>query len=209
MKTKKESKKILPSMSTIVIALSVFIIAESIWLVGKLEEISKKASSGNNFPISVKQQPVENKSDAVISLKGPVQVNQGETLVVDVTLKANESFYAHGLDVVVDYDPQVLQALGEAQIDPSSPFKTAGLNIIEEGKKRILVTLIDMSGKGFTFTPGEEYSLFKLSFKALKSGETSLKTGSGEKESRKTQVIDANTGQLLLLDKEELTVVVY
>ncbi|MBL7078533.1 hypothetical protein ISS42_02660 [Candidatus Shapirobacteria bacterium] len=204
-------KRLSPSMSTIVIALSVFIIAESIWLVGKLEEINQRASSRGSSPNLVNEQ-LTNKveSAAIVSLKGAVRVVKGESFPVQVTLKANQDFYSHGLDIVLGYDPQVLKALGRARIDPQSPFKTAGLNFIEEDKERILVTLIDESGKGFNFNLGNEYPLFSFEFEALEQGESfvMVKTSQGE-SARKTQVIDANTDELLLLDKEDLNVIVF
>lgn len=203
-----QKKKLVSPMSTIIIALSVFIIAESIWLVGKLEEISNKAGSTNK-PSLVVQDSVKIEPMATISLSGPTQATKGENFFVQVRIKTEKNFTSHGLDVVLNYDPRVLKALGKAKVDSQSPFKTDGLNFVEEDKERILVTLINLDGEGFGFEKGGEYSLFALEFEALKEGEVMLEIELDEEKSRKTQIIESDTDQLLPLDKKDLTVVVF
>ncbi len=202
----EKRKKVIPSMSTIMIALSVFIIAESIWLVGKLEEISKETASNRTIPSS--QEVVREGSAAMVLLTGPAQAAKGEEFPVQVVLKADEAFVSYGLDVVLNYDSEILEVLDTAKIDPQSPFKTAGLNFVEEDKQRVLVTLIDLSGEGFSFEAGGEYPLFNLQLRALSEGEVSVGVELDQEKSRKTQIMEAKTDELLLLDKEDLTVVI-
>jgi len=197
-------------MSTIVITLSVFIIAESIWLVGKLEEISQRATSSELAVTPIKEEVKIAEPEALIKAAGPAVVSKGEEFILTVSLSARKDFSSDGMDVVLTYDSTFLEPVGvSAKINPDSLFKTAGLNLVEEDKARILVTILDLqSPGGVAVRAGDESDLFTFGFKALKTGKTVVVVNNDRAERRKTQVIKASTSDPLVLEKEDLVVMI-
>ncbi|MFH1601591.1 MAG: cohesin domain-containing protein [Candidatus Shapirobacteria bacterium] len=206
MKDKKD--KTTSSMGLIVIALSVFIIAESIWLVGKLEEIGQNTGSSSRGTPAGELSKV-NQEGALFTLAGPDQVGQGELFTVTALLTTQEDVLTHGLDVVLNYDPKMLEVIGLAKLDSDSPLGTIGLNVAEEDKERVLVSLLEVDNlEGVILAFGQEYKLFSLQLRAIASGKTAINLETDQEKARKTQILDAKLDRSLPLDKEDLEVII-
>jgi len=210
---KKEKAKFTPQMSAVIIALCVLIIGEAVWLMGKLEKTARK--TGSETPAALQPTKAEKAAaKAKIVLSGPRQAKEGEEFTVKVFLQVEKSFAADGLDLILSYDPQALKVIDQnakqkgiqIAVADKVPFQIKARNFVEPEKKRILLTLLDLKSKaGVSLRQGEKVALATISFEAQKAGETKVAVQLGDKA---TQIVEAGTGVLIPLAKEDFSVLV-
>ncbi len=205
-KEKRSRIKFSPKTSAIIVALSVLIIGESLWLLERLD----KAATRKEIPALPSEKRVVTPSPkAAVILSSPVTagVKVGETLSVEVLLKIEEVFASDGIDLILTYNPNLLEVIDEdtakegiqVKISPETPFKTVGRNFAEVESERVLVTLLDLeSPSGVAFSAGEQLSLVTVRFKTLAPGKAEFFLES--------KIAEAVSGNPMSLAKENLEV---
>ncbi len=145
--------------------LALLIILESILVVKNTQVNQAQVKERLPLPQSTQLQ-----TEAEVSLQGEEAVNLGETSQMKVVLTAKETIMLDGVDVYLNYQPNMVEVMG---IDPSEKFSYAARNWIEPEEKRVLISLVEPSTmEGVEITAGEEVSLAVIEYKPLAAGRT-------------------------------------
>lgn len=155
--------------------LAVLVIIESVFIVGRLsnEKAEKWTANDDSLPTSL--QPGKSQQ-TVLSLEGTKTVEKGEQGQLKVVMTPYKELSLDGVDILVEYDPEMVEILGT---DPSDRFSRVGRNWVEADKKRVLVTLVQLD-QTVDFEAGQEATLLTLSYIANQSGRTSFKLKKAE-----------------------------
>jgi len=209
---KSTSFKFSSKTSLVIMALSILIIAESIWLVDRLAQIKIIQEVAPIIQVPFRNAAKTFSPKASLSLLGPEQVEAGEEFSVSVLLASKADFSADGVDLVLLYDADRLQVIDQdakeegvqVEVAKEIPFRTVGRNFVDSETNRILLTLLDLESQGGTaFISGKELPLATVYFKAIGTGQTKV-TISTEGEKGQSKIAVAGTGDPLPLSKEDL-----
>jgi hypothetical protein len=162
--------KKLDTAKWLVPVLAVLVIIESVFIVQKLSNQEKDNWADQDKDLPTSLQPGK-EQQTMLALQGSKTVQQGEQGQVEVVMTPYQQLSLDGVDVLIEYDPEMIEILGT---DPSDRFSRVGRNWIEPENQRVLVSLVQLD-QVVNFEAGQETTLLTLSYEAKQAGQTSLK----------------------------------
>lgn len=197
--------------------LSVLIIAESIWLVDKLQRQTVDRVQKTDVPASPTSSSSVQLPRVAILLQGPDKVAVGEEFEIEVFLQGLQNISIESLDVYLNYNPEFIQIIDQDQtapgiqveISPDNPFTTVGRNFAEPENKRIILTYLMLeANQKVVLQNQEKIILAKIHAKGLAAGNTQLSANINEGELKRTKLIDSRTKQEIMLTKSDFFVTI-
>ncbi len=176
------------------------ILGETVWAIMTLTKTNAPAATGTaalNTPrASVVANPV---GTANLSFQSEPQVVVGKTLEVSINLTTSEP--TDGTDVIVKYDPALLQA---QTVTPGTIYDAYPAQKIDSKTGTITLSAIATGATGFSGNG----AFAKVTFKALKAGSTTLSLDYQDGSTTESNVMSTDTGKDILnkVDSLKLTI---
>lgn len=148
----------------------------------------------------------EGAEEASVSLSfvpSGVAIKEGETTDVDLIITPKKALRLDGADIVVSFDPEVLQVL---KVSTSKLFSLVSQNRESEKVGRVYVTFLEEAAGGILID--KEVKFLTLTIKGKETGEGMIEILSA-KQGATTVITENGTSKKILFDKGNLKVVVY
>lgn len=186
--------------------LAVLVIFQTVVLAGASFNMPlprQQAAGRTTAPLLITQTRNEEILVKLAFVPANVSLKQGEVSTVDLVLTPQKEIRLDGIDVVLVFDPEVLEVSGVTASKLFS-FVSQKKDKVQEGK--IYATFLEEESDGFSLK--EKIKLLSLTIKgkALGTGNLSILTA---EEGPTTVLVENGTSQKIAFDKEGLEVTVY
>lgn len=168
--------------------------------------ISQLKSVKRTFEPYVALPPVEEVSQSAVKLNfipSGVSLRNGDTVNVDLMLTPKKSLRLDGIDIVLAFDPKIVQV---SQVITPKLFSFVSENKEKEKDGKIYLTLLEEKENGLVIN--QEVKLVTLVIKAKAIGESEISILTAE-EGPTTVITENQTSKKILFDKGKAKVVVY
>lgn len=186
--------------------LAVLVIFQTVVLAGASFNMPlprQQAAGRTTAPLLITQTRNEEILAKLAFVPANVSLKQGEVSTVDLVLTPQKEIRLDGIDVVLVFDPEVLEVSGVTASKLFS-FVSQKKDKVQEGK--IYATFLEEESDGFSLK--EKIKLLSLTIKgkALGTGNLSILTA---EEGPTTVLVENGTSRKIAFDKEGLEVTVY
>ncbi len=186
--------------------LAVLVIFQTVVLAGASFNMPlprQQAAGRTTAPLLITQTRNEEILAKLAFVPANVSLKQGEVGTVDLVLTPQKEIRLDGIDVVLVFDPEVLEVSGVTASKLFS-FVSQKKDKVQEGK--IYATFLEEESDGFSLK--EKIKLLSLTIKgkALGTGNLSILTA---EEGPTTVLVENGTSRKIAFDKEGLEVTVY
>ncbi len=188
----------------VILALSLFIIYESVTIIDRLSKSQNQPLTGLSQPkdVSVASLPEEKiRARLTISDAGAVW-SQGKKGQLTITVSPLEDISLDGLDLLLEYNPKQLSV---ESLKITDIFDTVARKLIQPEDNRVVVSLFELAKKdGVSFKSGEEIILLTLSVKPIiKEGSSFIKLIVKTESQSGSQLIEAKTGDKIFFEESQ------
>lgn len=190
---KKYSNWLIPILALLVIFQAVALFSQP----------SYQPVSTGFIPVPEKNQPLKEASVSLSFIPSGASLEQGQTSSFDLVLTPKRPLRLDGADVVLEFNPQVLQL---AQITTPKLFSVVSQKKENESEGKLYVTFLEEKPGGVFID--KEVKLLTLSFKGKEKGQGTVSLISTD-QGPSTVITESGTSKKILFEKNSLKVVVY
>ena len=188
----------------VILALSLFIIYESVTIIDRLSKSQSQSLTGLSQPKDISVAPLSEgkiKARLTISDAGVVW-SQGKKGQLTIAVSPFEDISLDGLDLLLEYNPKQLSV---ESLKTTDIFDTVARKLIQPEDNRVVVSLFELAKKdGVSFKSGEEIILLTLSVKPIiKEGSSFVKLIVKTESQSGSQLIEAKTGDKISFEESQ------
>jgi len=190
----------------VILALSVFIIYESVTITDRLSDKNEPTANLSGQTASPDGSSSQADSEALISIvDSGDEWTFGKTGKLQVVITPLKDLDLDGLDLLIEYDPE---SLSIESLEATDLFDTVARKLIQPENSRVIVSLFELAKKEGVFFPASDKAvLLTLSVKPkIKSGSTFVKLVNKTESQPGSQLIETKTGSQILFSESRYLV---